>query len=95
MLYFVFGMTEKYRTKVGPKGQVVVVKELREKYGISEGGIVEQIPTDRGVLLVPVSVDELLRELEAVAEEVGKSWPKGVSAVEAVREDREKGWRRS
>lgn len=87
-------MTGKYRSKVGQKGQVVVVKELREKHGIKEGGIVEQISTDNGVLLVPVSVDALLNELDAVAEDVGRTWPKGVSAVKAVREDREKEWRK-
>jgi len=87
-------MTERYRSKVGPKGQVVVVKELREKYGIKEGGIVEQFSADKGVLIVPVSVNGLLEELDAVAGEVGKTWPKGVSAVEAVREDREKRWRK-
>jgi len=83
-------MTKKYQTKVGPKGQVVVVKELREKYDIKVGGLVEQIATERGVLLVPVSVDNLLKELDSVAEEVGRSWPKGVSAVEVVRKDRER-----
>lgn len=83
-------MTEKYRTKVGQKGQVVVVKELREKHGIKEGGLVEQVSTDKGVLLIPISVDDLLKELDVVAEEIGKTWPKGVSAVEAIREDREK-----
>lgn len=85
-------MTEKYRSKVGQKGQVVVAKELREKHGIKEGGLVEQISTDKGVLLIPVSVDDLMAELDAVAEEIGKTWPKEVSAVEAVREDREKRW---
>ena len=83
-------MTEKYRSRVGRKGQVVVVKDLREKHGIKEGGIVEQISTDKGVLLIPISVGDLLEELDAVAEEIGKTWPKAVSAVEAVREDREK-----
>lgn len=83
-------MTEKYRSRVGRKGQVVVMKKLREKHGIKEGGIVEQISTDKGVLLIPISVDDLLEELDAVAEEIGKTWPKTVSAVEAVREDREK-----
>lgn len=90
MLYVVLSMTEKYRTKVGQKGQVVVVKELREKHGIKEGGLVEQVSTDKGVLLIPISVDDLLKELDVVAEEIGKTWPKGVSAVEAIREDREK-----
>lgn len=91
-LYLVTSMTKKYQTKVGPKGQVVVVKELREKHDIKVGGVVEQISTERGVLLVPVSVDDLLKELDTVAEDVGRNWPKGVSAVEAIREDRERRW---
>jgi len=85
-------VTEKYRSKVGQKGQVVVAKELREKHGIKEGGLVEQVSTDTGVLLIPVSVDDLMAELDAAAEEIGKMWPKEVSSVEAVREDREKRW---
>jgi len=84
-------MTE-YRSKIGPKGQVVILKELREKHGLKEGGLVEQISTERGVLLVPVSADDLLRKLDAVAEKIGNVWPKGVSAVDAIREDREKSW---
>jgi AbrB family looped-hinge helix DNA binding protein len=85
-------MTKIHRSKVGPKGQVVVAKELREKYGIKEGKLVEQISTNKGVLLVPLSTDDLLRELDDAAEEIGKAWPKGVSAAEAIREDREKQW---
>ena len=87
-------MTENYRSRVGRKGQVVVVKELRERHGIKEGGLVEQVSTDRGVLLVPILVDDLLKELDVVAEDIGRSWPKGVSAVEAIREDREKRWQK-
>ena len=81
-----------YRSKIGPKGQVVILKEIREKLGLKEGKLVEQISTDRGVLIIPVSADDLLKELDAVAERIGEAWPKDVSAVEAVREDREKGW---
>jgi len=87
-------MTEKYRSRVGRKGQVVVAKQLREKHGIKEGGLVEQISTDKGVLLAPVSVDDLLEGLDALAGEIGEAWPKDVSAVEAVRQDREKQWSR-
>ena len=79
-----------YRSKIGPKGQVVILKELREKHGLMAGGLVEQISTENGVLLVPVSADDLLRELDDVAERIGEVWPKGVSAAQAVREDREK-----
>jgi len=31
-----------------------------------------------------------LRELYDMAERIGEAWPEGVSAVQAVREDREK-----
>ena len=84
-------MTE-YRSKTGPKGQVVIMKELREKHGLKEGRLVEQISTERGVLLVPVSADDLLRKLDGVTEKIGNVWPKAVSAVDAIREDREKSW---
>lgn len=84
----------KYRSKIGPKGQVVILKEIREKLGLREGKLVEQIPTDKGVLIVPVSADDLLKELDDVAERIGEAWPVGVTAVEAVREDREKEWSR-
>ncbi|MEM2882672.1 MAG: AbrB/MazE/SpoVT family DNA-binding domain-containing protein [Candidatus Bathyarchaeia archaeon] len=84
-------MTRRRRYRVGPKGQVVIEKGLRERYGIKEGGLVEQIPTEGGILLVPVSVEGLLEELEEVAERVGRVWPKGVSSVEAIREDRGEG----
>lgn len=69
----------------------MIEKGLRERYGIKEGGLVEQIPTEGGILLVPVSVEGLLGELEEVAERVGRVWPKGVSSVEAIREDRGEG----
>jgi len=60
--------------------------------GLKKGELVEQILTDKGVLIVPVSADDLLKELDSMAERMGEAWPKGVSAVEAVREDREKQW---
>lgn len=80
-------MTGKH-SRVGQKGQVVVVKELREKHGIKPGGLVRQVSTEKGVLLIPVSVDDLVKELDEVAEEVGKTWSKKTSAVAAIREDR-------
>ena len=80
----------RHRSKIGPKGQVVIRKDLRDKHGLKEGGFVEQISTDRGVLPVPVRADDLLKELDAVAEKIGEAWPEDVSAVEAVRGNREK-----
>ncbi len=85
-------MTEpRHRSRVGPKGQVVIAKELRQRHGIKEGGLVEQVSTEKGVLLVPMRVEKLLGDLDDVAKEIGEAWPKGVSSVEAIRQDRGKG----
>ena len=80
-----------HRSRVGPKGQVVIAKELRQRHGIKVGGLIEQVSTEKGVLLVPLQVEKLLAELDHVAREIGKAWPKGVSSVEAIRQDRGKG----
>ncbi|OFX15151.1 hypothetical protein A3K71_02880 [archaeon RBG_16_50_20] len=93
-LYLGVGMTRTHRSRVGPKGQVVILKELRDKYGIREGRLVEQVPTSRGLLLVPVPAEQLMKELDSVAKAIGSAWPKGKSAVEAVREERDKQWPR-
>ena len=83
-------MTGRYRSRVGPKGQVVILKALRERFGIKEGKLVEQVPTSKGLLLVPVAAEQLLKDLDSVARDVGSAWPKGKSAAEAIREEREK-----
>ena len=75
---------------MGPKGQVVILKDLRERFGIKEGKLVEQVPTSRGLLLVPVAAEQLLKDLDSVARDIGSAWPKGKSAAEAIREEREK-----
>ncbi len=81
---------EQRRSRVGSKGQVVIAKAWRKRYGIKEGSIIEQIPEKRGVLLVPLDPKRLMDDLEAAAEEIGKEWPKNLTAVEAIRKDREK-----
>jgi bifunctional DNA-binding transcriptional regulator/antitoxin component of YhaV-PrlF toxin-antitoxin module len=48
--------------------QVVVAKELREKHGIREGSLAEQVSTNKRVLLIPVSPNDLLKEDDEVAE---------------------------
>lgn len=89
-----FGMTPGHRSKVGPKGQVVILKDFRERFGIREGKLVEQIPTSKGLLLVPVAAEQLLKDLDSAARDIGNAWPRGKSAVEAIREEREKRWSR-
>lgn len=76
-----------YASKVGPKGQVVIPKELRQKYGIAPGSEVEQIDTGNGVLIRHA---ELIAEWQGLAIKIGKKWPKTLSSVEAIRKDREK-----
>ena len=76
-----------YPSKVGPKGQIVISKEFREKYGIRPGLQVEQLDTGSGVLIRPA---ELLKDWKRLAVEVGNKWPKTLSSVEAIRQDREK-----
>jgi AbrB family looped-hinge helix DNA binding protein len=83
-------MTGRHRSRVGPKGQVVILKDLRERFGIKEGKLVEQVPTSKGLLLVPVAAEQLLKDLDSVARDIGSAWPKGKSAAEAMREEREK-----
>ena len=83
-------MTGRHRSRVGPKGQVVILKDFRERFGIKEGKLVEQVPTSKGLLLVPVAAEQLLKGLDTVARDIGSAWPKGKSAAEAIREEREK-----
>lgn len=76
-----------YPSKVGPKGQIVIPKKLRNKYGIKPGIEVEQLDTGKGILIRPAELSEQWKQL-ALA--IGKKWPKGVSSVQAIREEREK-----
>ena len=42
--------------RVGPKGQVVIPKRLREVLGLKTGDLVESILTEEGVLTRPVDL---------------------------------------
>ncbi|MDG6996922.1 MAG: AbrB/MazE/SpoVT family DNA-binding domain-containing protein [Nitrososphaerota archaeon] len=72
-------------SKVGPKGQVVISKRLREKYAIRPGKQVEQKEVEGGILIKPAT---LVNDWERLSERVGKKWPRKISAVRAIREDR-------
>jgi len=79
--------TEKVYSRVGPKGQIVISKRLRDKYAIASGKQVEQIEVESGILIKPVS---LSKDWERISERVAKRWPKKVSSVQAIMEDRER-----
>ena len=51
---------ETISSKVTSKGQVVIPKILREKYGIRSSTAIRWIEKDRGILMVPESEDPIV-----------------------------------
>jgi len=47
-------------SKVTSKGQVVIPKRLREKYGIRSATLIRWIVKDQGILMVPESEDPIV-----------------------------------
>ena len=83
--------------------EVIGIRELKDHATqimrkVREEGAVYQVTYHGKVIarivpneLAPISGPELLAswaDLDALAEEIGKQWPEGVSAVDAVREVR-------
>lgn len=55
----------KLKIKVGPKGQIIIPKALREAYNIVEGGNVIIEPKDEGILIRKImSEEELINWLQ-------------------------------
>ena len=75
-------------SKIGPKGQIVLKKKLREEAGLRAGGIVEAQVTKEGILIKPFDANKLMKSLEETAAKVSAKWPKGLDSVEAVRQER-------
>ncbi|MBW2109456.1 MAG: AbrB/MazE/SpoVT family DNA-binding domain-containing protein [Deltaproteobacteria bacterium] len=51
---------ETISSKVTSKGQVVIPKRLREKYGIRSDTAIRWIEKDQGILIVPESEDPIV-----------------------------------
>jgi len=51
---------ETISSKVTSKGQVVIPKKLREKYGIRSATAIRWIEKDQGILMVPESEDPIV-----------------------------------
>lgn len=81
-------MTISAVSKIGPKGQIVLKKKLREGLGLKEGQVVEERLTPEGILVTPVDAEKLMKSLEETAAKVSAKWPKGLTSVEAVRQER-------
>jgi bifunctional DNA-binding transcriptional regulator/antitoxin component of YhaV-PrlF toxin-antitoxin module len=78
-------------TKVGPKGQIVLKKEARSMLKIKPGTIVKQIVTPTEVRIKPVTrldVEREMKRIEKLAKRLGRHWPKGLTSVDLIREER-------
>lgn len=75
-------------TKLGPKGQIVLRKEIRRVIGIKPGSLVEETIRGNEVIIRPVREEEIIGRVRAIAKKVGKTWPKGTTSVELVKEQR-------
>ncbi len=75
-------------SKIGPKGQIVLRKKLREEVGLREGEMIEAQVTKDGILIKPFDADKLMKLLDETATIVSAKWPKGLTSVEAVRRER-------
>jgi bifunctional DNA-binding transcriptional regulator/antitoxin component of YhaV-PrlF toxin-antitoxin module len=78
-------------SKVGPKGQIVLRKEARIALKIEPGSMVRQIITPTEIKIRPVTkldVEREMKRIEKIAKRLGKHWPKGLTSVDLIREER-------
>ena len=73
------------QTLVEEGGQVVLIRKLRERYGIGPGMLVEEIGTEEGILIKPIQ--NQFDRWNELKKKISERWPR-ISAVQAVREDR-------
>jgi len=65
------------------------VREEKATYTVTfRGEAVAQITPVEDKRMSQEEIDRWIAEADELAEEIGKHWPKGVSAVDAVREQR-------
>jgi AbrB family looped-hinge helix DNA binding protein len=86
------------KVKVGPKGQVLIPKVIRERYGIKEGGTVIIELRPEGILLrgrpSPREVLEYLRQREERLRALGAREPQlGELAAASLEEEFDEGVR--
>ena len=62
---FTRSLLPELRIKVGPKGQILIPKIFRERYGLKEGGVAVIEPEESGVLIRGrPSIQEIEQEIE-------------------------------
>ena len=74
--------------RMGPKGQILIKKEYREKIGLKPGNYAETILERCGILILPINTKKELQSIHEIRHRISKKWPKNVDCVDAVREQR-------
>jgi AbrB family looped-hinge helix DNA binding protein len=78
-----------FLTRLGPKGQVVLRKDMRTALGLEPGSMVSMKRVDSKVIVTPVKKEEIIAEVERIAKMVSKKIPKGRTSVDIIREQRD------
>ncbi|OGI65581.1 hypothetical protein A2642_04510 [Candidatus Nomurabacteria bacterium RIFCSPHIGHO2_01_FULL_39_10] len=74
--------------KLGPKGQILINKEYREKMHLRPGNYLKTILTPQGLLLKPFNAKKEMEHIRKIREEISKHLPKNFDSVHAAREVR-------
>lgn len=74
--------------KIGPKGQILIRKEYRNKLGLQPGKYAETVLTPTGLLITPINAQKELQEIHKIRNYIGKHWQRGSDGVDAVHEER-------
>jgi len=78
-----------FLARLGPKGQVVLRKEMRTALGLEPGSLVKLRRVNNEVIVKPVKKEDMIAEVERIAKMVGKKMPKGKTSVDLIREERD------
>lgn len=76
-------------TRLGPKGQVVLRKDMRVALGLEPGSLIRLRRINNEVIVKPVKKEDIIAEVERIAKMVGKKMPKGKTSVDLIREERD------
>lgn len=74
--------------RVSPKSQIVLRKEFRKATGIQPGTVIRERLEGNKIIIEKLDVEKEMEKVEKIAGMIGKKWPKGLSAVQAIREER-------
>jgi len=75
--------------KLTQKSQIVVRKEIRKALGVKPGSILRTKLEGKRLIVEAFDAEKEIQKVEKIAHMIGKKWPKGLSAVEAIRRERE------